>query len=579
MKVDRKEYLWIFAIAYIIINSCISIVGLFNDSTSGGDLLVYYVDAVAMRNGANIYNSQEEAVYAKKLGLADIFRDPKEFSSIGCYPPIFTLLFLPFSFLPFITLKFIWFIILHLCFVLSLLFILKSIKYNKDDELLNYTAITFTFFYCAQNFKEYFSSGNITQIVFFLFCLLYYLYINNRVMAVGFILSLLIWIRVFPIVFLIYFVLRKQWKMFLATVVISILILIAGILLLGKKPFTTYFFEVLPRLSQGRSHITLYSSILIPLKKYEIFMHLFLLGSAIFVIFKRNNYLTIFGIEMGYVLMYTAILLINPVLWIYSTVYYILPLLLMLGFIYRLRTEHKMKLYIFYAVLFNLLFIKKYDTPIDCHMNISLLSGMLFCFLFLCWIVWKGEKLSLRKYDFLLIMNMLGIVALFLIYMPSFSKNIVNIKNQMLLKKVKNIEFESIDLFNNVISSQNVQFGLNEENILFPKEADKQGIVCYKYEFNQKDIRDLVFSPDLYVIFLDNYVKIYASKDGNTYDLIFNYTNDKEGFIILKPELSVLKYINDKKEVYIKTELFVYQKTSKTNFDARLRGISFKIIY
>lgn len=93
--------------------------------------------------------------------------------------------------------------------------------------------------------------GQMHLLVLFLLVLAYYFHRRNRELACGVCVALAGALKVYPLLFILYFLWKKQWRPAVAAVSAAILIIIMGSLWMGPGVLYTYATQALPRSLQG----------------------------------------------------------------------------------------------------------------------------------------------------------------------------------------------------------------------------------------------------------------------------------------------------------------------------------------
>ena len=170
------------------------------------------------------------------------------------YPPAATLFFYPFNRLPVNTSEFIFTAVsvLSLFSVVILLFKLTRLRFP-----LYLLLITYYLFLRFSPTRLTLTLGQINLVVLLLLVLAYYLYRQGRGVMTGISLALAFIFKFTPAFLLLFFILKKQWKVVTAFICTLVLLHLLAIAAFGW-PLTQYYYtQVLPQLLSQTSFYTL----------------------------------------------------------------------------------------------------------------------------------------------------------------------------------------------------------------------------------------------------------------------------------------------------------------------------------
>ncbi len=160
------------------------------------NIITYRLAAKRVLTGTNIYSYKEGD---PEMGMYSMY----------VYPPLFAILFVPFALMPFVVSVFSWFFLNFCFFFLSLYLVLKKLK------LLDHTLPSFFILAFLSNVGAYSSSLSNAQVnVVILFCLslVYYFYLDNKKFLSGLLLALGVAIKLTPLLFVVYFLIKREFK-------------------------------------------------------------------------------------------------------------------------------------------------------------------------------------------------------------------------------------------------------------------------------------------------------------------------------------------------------------------------------
>ena len=174
------------------------------------------------------------------------YTDPKLFTGIG-YPPDSLLFYIPLTLSPYGIAQGI-FVLLSAFSILGIILLLfKIINGNKRikwvDILLVFSLVAFSF-----PTKFTLGMGQNNLLVFLLLLFLYYLYKTKREVGSGIILGLSISFKPIFIFFLLFFLLKKQWKILITSVLTIIFVILATTAIFGGYLYIYYIKQVIPLL-------------------------------------------------------------------------------------------------------------------------------------------------------------------------------------------------------------------------------------------------------------------------------------------------------------------------------------------
>jgi len=277
-------------------------------------------------------------------------------------PPIFTLLILPVGFFAYATALIIWTIFSVACGLFSVLLLQKELNIGWKQPQATWGLVLAFFAYYPT-----YASVEFGQITLFLMPLVIGGWValrrQNLVLA-GVLLGLAASIKLFFGLFLLYFLIRREWRGLFWFCVVCVLSVVLPLALFGKQTFVNYF-EVIRIISWSSSswNVSIYGFLLrlfggpelnVPviaapyLTKilYPFFSGLLLLGVIKFLwpIAKINGIHSIASshsarqgvyqdrVDLDFSMMLIAMLLLSPLGWLYYFPYLIIPFVILLRF-------------------------------------------------------------------------------------------------------------------------------------------------------------------------------------------------------------------------------------------------------
>ncbi len=161
------------------------------------------------------------------------------------YPPFALLFFYPFSFLNFFLAQKIWFFLSLTFFLLSIYIIFKINKENLFSTM-GFLIMGLIFLYFPSRFTL--GMGQINNLILFITVLgIYYLNKKDDFKS-GIFFGLAISIKFFPLLFLIYFILLKRYKLLITTILSFFIFLVLGFIFIGYDLNIYFYNSILPSL-------------------------------------------------------------------------------------------------------------------------------------------------------------------------------------------------------------------------------------------------------------------------------------------------------------------------------------------
>ncbi|HVZ12626.1 MAG TPA: glycosyltransferase family 87 protein [Patescibacteria group bacterium] len=199
----------------------------------------------------NFYPDFSNYYYGAKLAFSggNPYMGDYHFFSQYLYPPIFTILFFPFTFFTFQIAEKIWTVLSLSAFFVTIYLIFKLLKEDifKTQNLLLFGIILLTFFPT----KFTLGMGQANMFIFLLFALSIYSYHLDRKTISGFFLAFSILLKVFPVFLILFFIINKKWKILVAFAIFSCVFLAATYFIVGGNINIYFVKNVLPSLLSG----------------------------------------------------------------------------------------------------------------------------------------------------------------------------------------------------------------------------------------------------------------------------------------------------------------------------------------
>lgn len=215
----RKQLFILFPIIII------SIIGIMRGIKVGNvsDFYVFYLAGKNFIAGSDLYLLKDQA---------------RQF----LYPPFAAFLFSLIFFLPFKISAVIWSFFSVLLWILNVIFAKNIIEKDFNHKLkANYLILG-----CLFTFNIFLDNINLLQVnslIFFILLLAFYFYQNNKKLATSILIALAISIKVTPLLFLVWMVLRNEKKLLFYTVLFLLIFNVSPIFIRGYNTFVNDFYQ------------------------------------------------------------------------------------------------------------------------------------------------------------------------------------------------------------------------------------------------------------------------------------------------------------------------------------------------
>lgn len=248
------------------------------------------------------------------------------------YPPFVLLLFIPFVFLPQVQGAIIFTALSVVCLGGGIYFTLKAIKNLSKRSFL----IAFTLSILAFPTKFTLGMGQMNLVVLlFISCSFYFLMKKKGTLSGG-LLGISFALKFFPFLLLFFFMLKKQWKAFLSTLIVFILLGVVAALITGFELQQFYLHNVLVGVGDAyqkdyynqalsgffaRLPVSVYLG-----KSLKVIASILLVLSSLYVVFKTRD--KKLNNTVGFSLLLTLGLIVNPFSWQHHFVWLIIPFII-----------------------------------------------------------------------------------------------------------------------------------------------------------------------------------------------------------------------------------------------------------
>jgi hypothetical protein len=344
-EVLKKRAFWLIALLLIFVFFCLYnfpyIYGKKTDDSS------FYIAARGISSGINIYDQKE----FYQLG-DEIFGKSVEFWPY-LYSPVLAELLVPIAAKSYETFTVVWFI---LNLIVSFACPVLTFYVLKKKENVNYLLSGFLLCFCLMSimFRYTLNLGQVNFFVYLMIILSILFYKSNRAFLSSFSLAFAALIKSFPLIYLLYFLLIKDFRYIKHFIFSNIAIIVPSALLFGPKiwikylqsilnnlraqPKTPFYLHYVGHQSNCSVHsmlIQFYSSIGLPVSDVSfiypiIAVSIFILTLLVLIKAPKN-------ILFSFSLLSVTYLMISPICWRHHYVLIILPLFYVLS----LGTIHK----------------------------------------------------------------------------------------------------------------------------------------------------------------------------------------------------------------------------------------------
>lgn len=183
---------------------------LINDRLWLSDFEVYYRSAARLIDGITLYRHPEDLHYVFK------------------YSPVSALYFTPFLWLPFAISKVIYWVSLSFYMIAGYMFLLKSTDegyLQTKREHLNWIFLILIPV-TGVHFLRELHLGQVNHLILVVYLLMLYLYQNSRFVLTGTLLSFSFFLKPFSLIFIPYFILKKEYRVLLSFLLSSTVLFI-----------------------------------------------------------------------------------------------------------------------------------------------------------------------------------------------------------------------------------------------------------------------------------------------------------------------------------------------------------------
>jgi hypothetical protein len=305
------------------------------------------------------------------ITAAKAFLEKKSIYASGTngHPPTVALLFIPLSFLPYDTAAKIWSLLEFVLYFIGGLIVIKEYQIHLS---WGWTAILCGFALWWYPFQVNIGLGQLSILLSFLIIGAWRLLRHNQDIAAGTLLGLACLIKIFPVLFILYLIIKKRWKAVWAVLTVVAAGLLVTTCILGLKDVLTFFTQVIRNNSEIWSVFPINLSITGVFGRFlsdgawvepiivaprianmlSLLIDIGLVILLIVQIWKMKPGLR--GDDRAYSLTIIAILLVSPMTWEHSLVMLTLPLGFLVSTLQLLPNPRLRHLSLLALVLFSL---------------------------------------------------------------------------------------------------------------------------------------------------------------------------------------------------------------------------------
>ena len=207
----------------------------------GNDFAHLYLGALAVQREKNPYDGVVMRQLASLCGIKRM--------NPYVYPPLTAVLFMPFAQLGYRQAQLTWFLINHLLLILSLWLLLRM--WDSQDRWLAWGggAIVLASFY---RITRTLTAGQLNILLLFLIALAFELERRGLRIPAGLVMGAAAVIKVYPALFILYYIGKGNWKAFTAMLLAVIVLLAFSVILTGLEASLDYF-HVIREMRYGSS--------------------------------------------------------------------------------------------------------------------------------------------------------------------------------------------------------------------------------------------------------------------------------------------------------------------------------------
>lgn len=266
------------------------------------------------------------------------YADPLLFT-INAYPPTTLVFYIPFAMLQYRVAQVI-FIILSFLSLAVVIFISLKILVKKSNLYLFLTGLSLALLSFPTKFT--FGMGQINLIAFFVVILSYYFYKRGKMEISGLILSLAYLLKPVLIFMLLFFILKRRWRVVLYSLIVPISATLLISLVYGVGSFLYWINEVVPRLSAISGREIYYNQGVMGFmsrlsSNFEVRKYLTAITSILLILYSSYLILKKKNENLQFSLLFVTLLLVDTLSWQHHFVWLIFPFIVLANYAIKLR--------------------------------------------------------------------------------------------------------------------------------------------------------------------------------------------------------------------------------------------------
>ncbi|MCX7918307.1 MAG: DUF2029 domain-containing protein [bacterium] len=336
----------------------------------GNDFAHLYLGAYLAKQGKNFYCPQEIFDAAQRLGIQRV--------NPFVYPPIVAIFFIPLSLLSYPIAQEAWFIFNHVFLIIGLGLLIAT--FDSEHRLIyviSALGLTFNFYPLYRTL----TAGQLNLLILFLLCFAWFLFVKKSQLWSGMILGIATLIKLFPGLFILFFLWKREYKLAVAALATIIILVGLSLAIQGIQLYQDYG-TILAQMNYGRSTwsefqqrfdvepanqsihallLRLFVSnpvttpvINLPVlaKLLSILFSIILLGVCIWLTYPREKMEPIMSsLQLEFSLILITALLIPSLLWDHYLVYFFLILLWLIDYWFK-SSNFSIKSIIYTSILY-----------------------------------------------------------------------------------------------------------------------------------------------------------------------------------------------------------------------------------
>jgi len=591
-------------LAILLSNDFCSII--FNKNSLRNDFDVYYIASKVLLEGKNPYEWSEGRKYVCNttgLGASDLFYHP--YASY-LYPPTFAV-FLRFltKKLDLSTSKLIWYCLNFLIILLAItLAIIYFSNYYKDRSFNLLASLIFLLL--SYNIMVYMclQFSNINNFIFLLILLtlIFLRYKQDFFCALCLCISIII--KVSPLIFVIWLLFRKRYKIIAYLIFLLIIILSFEFIFFHTlNNWVCYIINVLPTISGATTSLSVKGFLLriftetpmwspkhidfgyIPILNridianclYNLYvLFVILCGTIFFYLTIRKSF---FNINLEFALIVLVLNLITPQVWEHGLLFVFIPSMVILNEAKLYLENRKM---FFTVVIFIIIALCVIFMPYIYRTFLSFPKPLTMFYLFFdsrsmafygtsilfiigLFVYIKELSITINYKKYIVFILFVFLILLIIISINFYQKNRIFYPDSRYAHLEKIVKLEEAFLLKNI--SMNSQYGF-----MHPTSRGTLGVLVYKISLNDEKYNAIILKPSLYICWKGEYIKVLTSSNNKEFNEVYKvYGVDVE--FHLYPTINFGQSIK-KNYIFVKFELYGgLNKKSNCPYAPRLEGL------